>query len=356
MNNLEILGIDLFAGAGGMSLGATWAGINVKIAVEIHHAAARTLSKNHPGCLIINGDLRHIVGLMNERRKSQRLVVFGGPPCQPFSTSNQRTRGPENAGNFLFRDFIRFVKLSQPEWVVFENVPGIIEGTSKYYALEIQKSLNKLGYDICAGVLNAVDFGVPQYRKRFFVIGALGCTAPSLPTAAADNTISVLDAIHDLPVLKNGASISRLKYRRPPVSEYSIKMRDQRKSCSNNIVSKNAEWVLRRYKFIPQGGNWSDVPAQYMDNYTNRSRCHSGIYHRLSEDQPSVVIGNYRKNMLIHPLQDRGLSVREAARLQSFPDGYEFEGSIGLQQQQVGNAVPPLLAKAVFAEIMKASK
>jgi DNA (cytosine-5)-methyltransferase 1 len=118
-------------------------------------------------------------------------------------------------------------------------------------------------------------------------------------------------------------------------------------------VSRNSQPVLERYAHIPQGGNWEDIPESLMKNYTDRSRCNTGIYHRLTADAPSVTIGNYRKAMLIHPWKDRGLSVREAARIQSFPDSYEFMGSIGFQQQQVSNAVPPLLAKAVFEMIVE---
>ena len=109
---------------------------------------------------------------------------------------------------------------------------------------------------------------------------------------------------------------------------------------------------MQRYRYVPPGGNWKNIPADMMTTYADRQRCHTGIYHRLRYDQPSVVIGNFRKNMVIHPSQDRGLSVREAARLQSFPDTAVFSGTIGFQQQQVGNAVPPLLAKAVFEKLV----
>jgi DNA (cytosine-5)-methyltransferase 1 len=129
-------------------------------------------------------------------------------------------------------------------------------------------------------------------------------------------------------------------------------MRGKLKLCSGHIVTQNKDYIIDRYKYIKQGENWKSIPDDLMDNYTNSSRCHSGIYHRLCDNEPSVVIGNYRKNMLIHPWENRGLSVREAARLQSFPDWYQFCGGIGYQQQQVGNAVPPLLAKEVFKSIL----
>jgi DNA (cytosine-5)-methyltransferase 1 len=130
-------------------------------------------------------------------------------------------------------------------------------------------------------------------------------------------------------------------------------MRNGNAECTGHLVTNNATEIIERYKHIPQGGNWENIPEKLLSNYTDRTRCHTGIYRRLRENRPSVVLGNYRKNMLIHPWQDRGLSVREAARLQSFPDWYEFQGSIGFQQQQVGNAVPPLLAKAVFTALME---
>ena len=132
-------------------------------------------------------------------------------------------------------------------------------------------------------------------------------------------------------------------------------MREKAKAPLQNLVSRNKEYVVERYKHIKHGGNWQDIPSELMQNYSNTKNMHSGIYKRLDPSQPSVVIANYRKSMLIHPYENRGLSLREAARLQSFPDHVIFEGPLSYKQQQIGNAVPPLLAKAIFQEIVKLS-
>ena len=124
---------------------------------------------------------------------------------------------------------------------------------------------------------------------------------------------------------------------------------------TQNYVSKNSRAVVERYKYIRQGSNWQDIPAELMSNYKDYTRCHSSIYRRLAENEPAVIITNYRKSMIIHPSENRGLSVREAARLQSFPDHYEFIGSLDKKQQQVGNAVPPLLAEKIFKKIQEVS-
>jgi DNA (cytosine-5)-methyltransferase 1 len=128
------------------------------------------------------------------------------------------------------------------------------------------------------------------------------------------------------------------------------------KKSTQNYVSKNQDYVIERYSHIQPGENWKAIPKELMKNYANTANCHSGIYKRLHPEQPSVVIANYRKNMLIHPFENRGLSVREAARIQSFPDNFIFKGTLMSQQQQIGNAVPPLLAKAIFTQIISLTK
>jgi len=351
-----MLGIDLFSGAGGMSLGATLAGLKVQFALESNRHACRTYASNHHGTELLYKRIEDVVksDFKSFRSRRHELIVFGGPPCQGFSTSNQRTRTLTNPQNWLFLQFIRVVRLVQPEWVVFENVIGITQTARGQLLDHIRSALADAGYPTTQLILNAADFGVPQRRTRLFLIANRSGIETTPPPLFAE-PVTVGEAIGDLPELRNGASVNELPYGLFPPSPYARQLRGALKFATNHLVTNNCPNVLRRYPHVPPGGNWESIPPRLMKNYANRTRCHEWIYRRLCADEPSVVIGNYRKNMLIHPTQHRGLSVREAARLQSFPDGFTFQGSIGLQQQQVGNAVPPLLAKVVFQSILHAA-
>jgi len=333
-----------------MSLGAVQAGVNVRLAVEADKHAAATYAHNHPHTEVVVDDIRKLRKI-NIRTNGSGKILFGGPPCQGFSTSNQRTRNKSNPDNWLFKEYMRIVRLWKPDWVVFENVKGMADTEDGIFLKSVIKKLQDANYAVSWWILDASEFGVPQKRQRLFVIGSLSGLSIPKPQPTAAKPLTVSEAISDLPDLENGAAASWLNYKCTASSDYANLMRGKRKQSPNHLVSNSAPHILKRYKYVPQGGNWENIPARLMKNYADRSRCHTGIYHRLCENQPSVVIGNYRKNMLIHPTQDRGLSVREAARLQSFPDRYEFKGSLGFQQQQVGNAVPPLLAEKVFKSI-----
>jgi len=346
----KIIGVDLFAGAGGLSLGAKWAGIDVYMAVEKDYYAAETYKLNHPATTMKNNNISDIKKIDIEKKST--TLLFGGTPCQGFSTSNQKTRNKENPSNWLFQEFIRLAKQWQPDWIVFENVRGIIETERQYFLGEILNSFMKIGYTCTWKILDASDFGVPQARSRFFLIGSKQGKDVKFPESTVKTKTTVKQAFNDLPELENGAKENELEYPRKAKTNYAKSLRGDLSSCTGHLVSKNSDSIIERYAYIPQGGNWEDIPGFLMENYTDRSRCHTGIYYRLTEDAPSITIGNYRKAMLVHPREDRGLSVREAARLQSFPDDYQFMGSIGYQQQQVSNAVPPLLAKAVFGMIV----
>jgi DNA (cytosine-5)-methyltransferase 1 len=345
-----MVGIEVFSGAGGMSVGARLAGIEIKLAIEIDQHAAYTYSLNHKNTTVLNKDIRKIRSLdINAGKHS--TILFGGPPCQGFSLSNQKTRNIENENNWLFSEYMRIARLWKPEWVVLENVSGLLLTEQGFFLDKILQKLKTLGYSTNFKLLNASDYGVPQRRERLFIVGNLHGVDFTFPKPIGKK-ITVKEALSDLPKLENGSLEYELPYKKNKVSSYAKKMRGGLRSSKNHYVTKNSELVLNRYQHIPQGGNWSSIPERLLRNYTDFTRCHGGIYHRLKENEPSVVIGNYRKNMLIHPREHRGLSVREAARLQSFPDSFEFFGYLTHQQQQVGNAVPPMLAKAVFDKII----
>lgn len=346
-------GIDLFSGAGGMSIGAESSGISVKYAVEVDPHAAATFAHNHRGTRLIERDIREVHARdFSQISRDHQLIFFGGPPCQGFSTSNQKNRDFENQNNWLFRDYLRLVRTVQPDWIVFENVKGLVETENGFFLDAVITGFKKLGYQTNHFVLNSADFGVPQFRNRLFIIGNRHGPSTSKPEPTTKKHTTVAQALKDLPKIDDLAGPQELPYSRMARTNYAKEMRGNLSICHNNLVTINAPHVVQRYAHIPQGGNWQNIPEDLMENYADVTRCHTGIYRRLRENEPSVVIGNYRKNMLIHPWEDRGLSVREAARLQSFPDSFHFKGSIGFQQQQVGNAVPPLLARAVFRQIV----
>lgn len=347
----EVIGIDLFAGAGGLSLGAEMVGITVKYAIEKDPFAVETYKANHPQTSIIHKDIQEVKEF-HYNPCNASVILFGGAPCQGFSSSNRRTNTRNNPGNWLYKEFLRMVYILNPQWIVFENVTGILEMESGSFFSSILDDFQRAGYTCSYSVLTASDFGVPQRRSRLFLVGSKNGIKLDLTPKKVLPIVTVGDAFRDLPLLENGANIDNLPYGKDPDNEYAKAMRSGLSQCSGNLVSRNSTCILDRYVHIRQGQNWEAIPPELMKNYTDSSRCHTGIYYRLREDQPSIVIGNYRKSMIIHPWSNRGLSVREAARLQSFPDWYVFKGSIGFQQQQVGNAVPPLLARYVFQKII----
>lgn len=346
------IGIDIFSGAGGLSLGAEMAGFEIRYAVEIDKSAAMTYRHNHPGTLVLEDDIHNIDPLEHLRTDDHISIVFGGPPCQGFSFSNTKTRNIQNPSNSLFEEFLRFVSVLQPDWFLFENVEGFYRFEKGTLHNRVKQCFEELGYTVNDAIVVASDYGVPQHRNRFIMVGNRHGILFQFPDKQ-EKVYSVIDAIGDLPELKNGQMDESLPYKcsAKEAGEYAQFMRKGSRTSKQNYVSRNADYVIERYKYIGQGQNWRAIPEELMTNYKDKSKCHSGIYKRLIEDKPSIVISNYRKNMLIHPWQDRGLSVREAARLQSFPDRFIFKGTLMDIQQQIGNAVPPLLANAVFEKI-----
>lgn len=359
----EKCAVELFAGGGGFSHGMKSAGVRICEAIEKDRHAATTFRANHPDVNMIQDDVRSIdpedvLGRLGTV-PGELFAIFAGLPCQGFSESNRRTRTITNPQNQLYKEFFRFLDILLPRWFVIENVSGMRTLADSKCLSAIVRLARKSGYDVSWSLLNAVDFGVPQIRRRIFIVGNNIGQAIEFPKPTHGSSlkpyVTVRQAISDLPVMKCGANDRSRKYRTSSkMSTYQALMRQRTNGMvCNNAVTSSSDLILKRYATIEPGDNWRAIPGRLMENYDDVNRCHTGIYYRLKWDEPSKVIGNFRKNMLIHPVQNRGLSVREAARLQSFPDDYEFHGSIGFQQQQVGDAVPPILAQAVAQSIVE---
>jgi DNA (cytosine-5)-methyltransferase 1 len=369
-NNKQLAMIDIFAGAGGLSLGFEKAGFNIICAIEKDKYAAETYRKNRSRkrFIIETRDINEIsAGEILQRtgvKKGSIDIIIGGPPCQGFSTSNKRTRNMDNPRNHLVFKFVEFVKYIEPKWFVMENVGGLDSFENGDVRKQLLDKFTSIGYKTESFIVNAVNFGVPQNRNRIFFIGNnIGNSMDFVKTItnkAISKPTTVHDAISDLPSLQNGHAIDKMSYDGNWISSYQRRLRaGMNGQVSNNLVSKNSELAIERYMNIRQGENLSILARKQpklVSNYKNIENCHHWIYLRLSSDKPSVALNNFRKNMLIHPTENRGLSVREAARLQSFPDKYVFYGPLGFQQQQVANAVPPLLAMVIAKAILESYK
>ncbi len=349
-----MVAVELCGGAGGLARGLEAAGIDIAIAVEQNKYAASTYKFNFPNVDVIEDDIRKVSGGLILRklgvRREELDVLVAGLPCQGFSESNRRTRTVGNPKNLLYREVLRILAEVSPRWFVIENVAGIKTLKSGRFLERMLDEFRATGYRTECGVLNSADFGVPQCRRRAFLVGTRTASEFTFPNGTSEMRTTVRDAIADLPHLENGANADRLPYGtfRTDVGQYAKSLRPgDLDTVTGNEVSRNSARVIERYRYIGMGQNWSAIPARLMENYANPNLCHTGVYYRLRWDEQAKVIGNFRKNMLIHPAQDRGLSIREAARLQSFDDRHEFMGPLNDRQQQVGDAVPPRLATAV---------
>jgi DNA-cytosine methyltransferase len=395
--------VELFAGAGGMGLGFLLAGSGTSSAyrlvssAEVHPIYVRTLVDNHaaferlcPGApeprvpeetvptdLRLKAVRRRIASQVREAGGVDVLV--GGPPCQGFSNANRNSWHGANPHNTLVQVFLRYLKELSPRVFLLENVQGLhwTAATARRSMLEhIERRAHSAGYQVFVKLLDAVWYGTPQYRSRFFVLGLhrdLGYSADDFgtwgpfptpthgPGARVPHT-TVLDAISDLPILGNGVSYNGDNY--VPRSRGSgAFLREMRHGVAgddltDHVTSRHADYVIERYQKIPPGGNWNDIRDQ-LTNYADVRRTHSNIYRRLVWGEPSITIGHYRKSMLVHPSQHRGLSLREACRLQSFPDWFRFagtpsgeEGGLVHKQQQLANAVCPLVTRAIADYIL----
>lgn len=379
--------IDLFAGAGGLSCGLSMAGFSPILANELVEAHANTYQENHPNTNMIVGDVRQVCEINLKQKlglkQGELDLLAGGPPCQGFSV-NAPIRDLGDERNHLFKDFLRVAAELLPKAILIENVPGIVSLGKGTVVQQIYKELIGLGYSVEHKILYAGHYGVPQTRFRTIIIAIKGDKSISFPEPEYNSTAvanfagakelciklsplfsqglspqtTVSDALSDLPPIESGSKNDPMKYASTALSAYQARLRAESQLIHNHSCNGLGKVNLERLKFIPQGGNWTNIPHEMLPKGMQRARRsdHTKRYGRLHpEGLCSTILTKCDPHWgaFIHPDQDRVLSVREAARIQSFPDAYHFYGSLPQQYEQVGNAVPPLLAQKIGEKIME---
>lgn len=340
---------DLFAGVGGMSEGFKMAGFNISFAVEFDKDIAYAYQQNHEGTKMFNSDICQLDVKELHKEFPDIDVIIGEPPCQGFSQKGKRL-SLDDPRNFLFMQYVRFVKEFKPKYFVLENVPAIITTSKGYFKDQIVKAFSDLGYDVKYGILSASDYGVPQERHRAVFLGQKGKLEIDLPKPNGMHT-TIKDAIYDLPFIASGEGTEVADYDKAPFTEYQKIMRKGSKHLYNHIATKHNAVALRRLAMLPKGADREVLPPE-----ERTKSIYSGTWCRMKEDDISVTITTRydtpSSGRFTHPILDRCITTREAARIQSFPDTFRFYGTKTSQMKQVGNAVPPLLAKAI-AEVIK---
>jgi DNA (cytosine-5)-methyltransferase 1 len=355
----HLTAIDLFCGAGGLSEGFRQAGFHILAGNDVDEQAGETFATTHSEARFLPGPIQQWAALDFLKASGQKVgdldVMIGGPPCQGFSVYNHQ-RGLHDERSSLYREYLRLVEGLMPKWIVLENVTGMTSAGAGGALHAIAHGLRSLGYEVEARILKAEEYGVPQERRRIIFIGnRIG--APILWPMRTHGLgllplVTVRDAISDLPSLHNGEDKGVLRYSDGPKSEYQTAMRSGSLHIHNHAASRLAPVNERRMQFIPQGGSWRDIPFDLLPEGMKRAKRsdHTKRYGRLRWDGLSSTIltkCDVHWGAYIHPTQDRGITVREAARFQSFPDWFEFKGSKTEQYVQVGNAVPPLLGQKI---------
>jgi DNA (cytosine-5)-methyltransferase 1 len=357
--------IDLFCGAGGLSEGFRQAGYRVLAGNDLFEAAGETFAKTHADAKFFGKPIGDLTAreLLAETglTKGQLDVLVGGPPCQAYSVYNHQ-RGLHDERANLFREYLRIVEELMPKWVVMENVTGITSIGGGTVVNAIREEFEKLGYRIEHRILKAENFGVPQERRRIFFVGTRTKAPIIFPTESHDGIATpfttIWEAIGDLPKVGNGEDPGLVEYVHEPTCWYQQYVRGNAVVVTNHAAPKLGQINLDRMKHIPIGGSWRDIPFELLPAGMKRAKRsdHTKRYGRMRPDGLSCTVltkCDVHWGAYIHPYQDRAITVREAARLQSFPDWFQFEGSRTEQYVQVGNAVPPLLGNAIGQSILE---
>lgn len=311
--------IDLFAGAGGMSLGFDNAEFENVLAVEYDKCFAETYSLNFPKHNLKVADIKNISNDEIKKLIGNKKVdvIIGGPPCQGFSIAGKIGRNfIDDERNQLFKEFVRFVEVIKPRIFVMENVAALKMHNKGKTIEEIIKEFEKIGYTVKCDVLNAVNYGVPQQRRRIFVIGTLGKKNKFNFPKKITKQMTIKEALKDLPELKSGET----------------------SDIPNHNAMNHSKQMLEKMSYVKDGGDRNDIPEGIRPKSGDIRK-----YIRYNSNEPSICItGDMRK--VFHFNQNRALTGRELARIQTFPDDFIFKGNAGKVQQQIGNAVPPKLA------------
>lgn len=339
--------IDIFCGTGGMSLGFEMAGFNSILAIDKWHDAILTYNANRPYKVGTTKDIHEFSNEDLERFKQLGKIsgIIGGPPCQGFSLVG--TRSKNDPRNSLYIEFTRFVEVIKPDFFVLENVPGLLSLDKGSYKKDIIKTFSEIGYNVSYQLLRASDYGVPQSRQRVFFVGLKRDVFNSVffdfGKLEKISPISSKDAISDLPLLGN--ELMSLNYETEPQNEYQKLMRHGSRIVNNHEKTQHTQKTIDVISLVPDGGNIRDLPEEFykIRNYNN-------AFRRMNSNLPSNTIDCGHRNYF-HYSENRIPTVRESARLQSFPDTYVFHGSRTSQYTQVGNAVPPILAYNIAKEI-----
>ena len=343
--------LDLFCGAGGLSYGMHKnPHFSTEVALDLNPHAAETFKKNMPETEVIVGDItdsdvkKHII---NESKKRNVNMIIGGPPCQGFSLKGKKL-GLEDPRNFLFVEYLNIVKDLQPEVFVIENVKALLSTSAGWFKNQIVNAISNMGYNVEFGVLNALNFGVPQARERAIFICSKKKAIP-LPIANS-SVVTVRDAIGDLSYLESGGGSFVQEYKMEALTPYQRQMRAGSKALYNHQASRHKQVAIDKLKMIPPEKGKDYLPKEMLGNQKFKT-----TWGRLVWDEPSPTIdtrfdaaSNGKNN---HPYLHRAITPREAARIQSFDDKFVFYGSKVYVRQQIGNAVPPLMAKAIADQI-----
>lgn len=373
--------IDCFSGPGGICTGFHAAGIETLVAIELIKSCVDTYCANHPNVHVIHSDIRAVeAGQILPYIPAEGVdIVSSGMPCETFSTAGNTSRSFYDDRQFLFREGIRIAKIANAKLILFENVPGImtktVEKGSKELIVDILKQeLKAAGYhDFIEVVLNSANYGVPQRRNRFFILASrIKGLKLSPPPPACDSEVTVSEAFAELPDITPNTKEEGKKYIGDS-SPYSVLMRDnefwklgtgRNMTLTYQAPMKHRACTLERFALLRQGESLKDLFERYVGEEREKLQARRILprkmfikrNYRLKSDEPSPTVTSHCLDEFVHPVHDRALTVRECARLQSFPDCYDFAGgpyivphidrTVQDKYEQIGDAVPPLLAYA----------